>query len=103
MREYVVPFSTREEKKLAFNLTAGELLSLAGGAVVGLMAAGLVAAVSGVPMIFCLPVVAPFIGAAAYLAFKKVRKVDAEMRYGVYLYRRIRFQMSPKHYVCYRK
>lgn len=101
--EYRVPFSTREEKKLAFNLTAGELLTLATGGVLGLMAAGMVAAVFDVPFLFCVPAAIPFVGAAAYLAFKKIKKVDAVMTYGVYLYRKILFHRSPKHYILFRK
>ncbi|MDN5375149.1 MAG: hypothetical protein PWQ39_189 [Thermacetogenium sp.] len=88
---------------MAFNMTATELLSLAAGCVTGTMVAGLSAAIFSVPFLFCVPVAFPFVGAAAYLTFKRVKKAGAVMPCGVYLYKKILYGRTPKHYVNFRK
>jgi hypothetical protein len=101
--EYRVPFSTKEDKKLIFNLTTHEFMSIMIGGVVGLAAAGIAVAAFHIPFLLCLPLAVPFVGGAAYMAFKKLKKVDMVMTFGSYLYKKLCFKIRPKHYILFRK
>lgn len=102
MREYMVPFSTKEEDRLLFNLTARQCLWLAGGLMFGLAAAFIPAAAFRIPFPMALvfvPFGLPFLGAGSYLAFKKVRDYDHDVSADVHLFRKMQYRFRPHDYI----
>jgi uncharacterized protein YacL len=99
MRFYPVPFSAKEEEKLAFNLTTREIMVLSIGITLGLLVAWLTSLILDTYFIFCIPIGLPFVGISALLAFVKVNKSDAVMTLENYIFRLIRFKQRPRHYL----
>ncbi|MCF8010047.1 MAG: PrgI family protein [Clostridiales bacterium] len=85
MREYQVPFSTREEEPFIFGLKIREMLWLGGGFFIGLITAVSVFFIIGTELqnlIICLPAIIPFTAAGLYLSKKKVKEDDGATRSG---------------------
>jgi hypothetical protein len=104
MREYVVPFSTKGEDRLFFNLTARQCLWLAGGLMLGLAAVFIPAAafrVSFPAALAFVPLGLPFLGAGAYLALKKVRDYDHDVGADVYLFRKLHYRFRSHDYILH--
>jgi len=103
LRYYPVPFSTEGEEKLIFNFTVKESLILGGGIFLGLIAAGLLAAVLKTYVLYCLPLVLPFAAAGAVLALMKVNKEGCEMTVADYLIHLYRYKNRARHHLRLRK
>lgn len=99
MRYYSVPFSTKEEEKLLFNLSTKEVLVFGSGIIIGVLFAGILALILNTYMLFCLPVALPFVGLAAILALKKIKRSGCELTVGDYLIYKYRFNNRNHHYV----
>jgi len=103
MRMYPVPFSTREENKLFFNLTLREFAWLLGGLAAGLAASGLLAVILNTLMLFCLPAVLPFLGLAWLLGFARVKEYDHRTTFDRHLLNSFAYRSRPRDYVNYRR
>lgn len=102
MRIYPVPFSSKEEAKLIFNLAPREVLILSIGVGAGLVVAAILAAILGTFMLYCIPAAIPFIAASAILAFTKVKRAGCEMTLDDYVKRTVFYNRRPRHYLCLR-
>lgn len=99
MQFYSVPFSTKEEEKLAFNLTAREVLIMSIGIAIGLFVAKIASIFLDTFIIYCVPLGLPFVGIAALLAFVKIDKGGCIMTLGNYALRKINYRQKPRHYL----
>lgn len=107
MRDYPVPYSTREETPFIFkNLSIREMLWIGGGAINGFIIAVLLFVLSGARLeniILCMPVLIPFTGAGWYLAKKKVEEDDNIVTLDRHLLKKIKYKFRSHKYVNYRK
>jgi hypothetical protein len=106
MREYPVPFSTKEETSFMAGLTVREMLWLGGGFILGLFGASLLFLLLRAEtrnMIICLPAVVPCVLASLYLARKKVTEEDRQETLDRHYYKAVRFKYRPHIYLNYRK
>jgi len=103
LRYYSVPFSSKNDEKLIFNLSTRELLICGSGVLLGVLVAGIVSLCIKAYMISCLPVAIPFSAVGALLAFKKVNKIGCQMTLYDYLLRKYYFSKRPRHYLHVRK
>lgn len=100
MRYYPVPFSSKEEDKLIFNLSAKEVLIIGGGVIMGLLVAGISSVLMKTFMIFCLPMGIPFALLGTVLALKKVTYSGCEMAAGDYWILKYKFKQRDRHYLA---
>lgn len=103
MRTYPVPFSTKGEDRLLFNLTLRELAWLLAGLAAGLGASSLLAAATNKFMLFCLPAALPFVGVAWLLATWKVKEVDHREVLDRHLFNAVLYRYRPHDYINYRR
>ena len=104
MRYYPVPYSTKEEVKLVFNLSTREFSLLLGGILTGVALAGFLSLVTGVyffimvvicvPVLFCL---------GLYASFKRVKEVDKNVTLDEHYLKAIKYRMRPHSYILYRR
>lgn len=99
MRYYPVPFSAEEEEKLIFDYSTKEVLVFGGGIVTGLICAKILSLILATYMLYCLPMLIPFGGIGAVLAFKKVVHGDAVLTVGDYLLAKYKYKKRPRHYL----
>jgi len=97
MRYYPVPFSSKGEDRLFFNLTFQESIIIGAGIALGLLAAKTVSAATGALILTCLPAAFPFAAAGILLVIIPVRHVDGQISLFQYCLRRIRFNRRPRH------
>jgi len=103
LRTYPVPFSTKGEERLLFNLTLRELAWLLGGLAAGLGASGLLAAMLKTFMLFCLPAALPFLGLAWVLATWKVKEIDHREMLDRHLLNGFLYKHRSHDYINYRR
>lgn len=106
MREYPVPFSTREENPFIFGLTIREMLWIGGGFFVGLLFAATIFFAVGAKLqnlILCLPVIIPFTIAAFYLSRKRVKEDDHAETLDRHMIKKLKYKLRPHKYLNYRQ
>ncbi len=106
MREYRVPFSTREEAPFIFGLTIREMAWIGGGFLVGLVFSLISFLIIGTELeniILCLPTIIPFTLLGLYLAKKTVNKGDYTQTLDRYCLSQIRYKYRPHKYLSFRR
>lgn len=104
MRYYPVPYSTKEEAKMIFNLSSREFALLLGGALAGIVLAVLLSAITRVYFfILAIPCVPLFFGAGAYIAFKSVKEIEAKVTLDKHYMNVVKYKMRPHIYIMYRR
>ena len=105
MRTYNVPFSTKGEEKLAFNLGMKECVWLGCGIVVAVMAFStpMFFGVTMPKLLYFLPLAIPPLGASAFVAFKKVKQFDNHVKIDESLWHKWRFKKRIHNFIMYRK
>lgn len=106
MRDYRVPFSTREETPFILGLTAREMLWIGGGFILGLVSSVLTFMIIGAQLrnlILSLPTIIPFTFAGFYLAKKKVSEDDHDETLDRHYIKRLRYKFRPHKYLNYRR
>ncbi|MBM7854963.1 type IV secretory pathway VirB3-like protein [Desulfohalotomaculum tongense] len=106
MREYIVPFSTREETPFIFGITIREMFWIGGGFFIGLFFAAAAFFVIGTKLqniIFCLPVIIPFIAVALYLARKQVVEDDHTETLDRHLIKMLKYRLRCHKYLNFRQ
>ncbi len=102
MKVYPVPFSTKEEDKLIFNLSTKQSLIIGASVILALITAGLLTAILQTQMLFCLPIGLPVIFVGVILAMKKIEISGCEMTTGDYLFYRYKYSQRKRHYLTQR-
>jgi hypothetical protein len=97
MRYYPVPFSSKGEDRLFFNLTIQESLIIGSGICVGLLAAKIVSVFAEALILVCLPAAIPFVAAGILFVIVPIRHVDGQISLFQYCLRRIEFNRRPRH------
>jgi|LSQX01.2.fsa_nt_gb hypothetical protein len=103
MQYYRVPFDTKGEEKLAFNLTLREIMILSTGGGIGLFVSWVASLIISTQMLFCTPFAIPFVGVAMLLAFVKINRDGCVMTLEKYLYRKFIYEQRPRHYLKIRE
>jgi hypothetical protein len=103
MRLYPVPFTTQGEEKLIFNLTIKQVLVIGLGSIVGFTAMTILSKILGVLMLYCLPVMLPFLGISIFLALAKKNKSGRSLELGEYVFLKFCYKHQPKHYLRFRE
>lgn len=106
MRDYPVPFSSREETPFIFGLSTREMLWIGGGAIAGFIMAVVIFFIIGASlqnMIFCLPALLPTTGAGWYLARKPVKEDDNIVTVDRHLLKVLKYRFRPHKYLNYRR
>jgi len=102
LKIYPVPFSTKEEDKLIFNLSTKQSLIIGISVILALIAAGLLAAIIQTQMLFCLPIGLPIVFVGVILAIKKLSVSGCEITAGDYLLYRYKYNQRKRHYIAQR-
>ncbi|MCL6476994.1 MAG: PrgI family protein [Peptococcaceae bacterium] len=106
MRDYPVPFSSREESPFIFGLSVREMLWISGGVIAGLILAAIVFVLSGSGLqdiIFCMPALLPTTGIGLYMAKRKVVEDDNIVTLDRHLFKKIKYRFSPHKYLNTRR
>ena len=106
MREYPVPFSTREETPFMGGLSIREMLWIGGGFILGLVATALLFSLLNTDvknMIICLPVALPFMFLGYYLARKKVVEDDRKETFDKHCFKLFKYKRRPHIFLNYRR
>lgn len=101
MRDYPVPFSTREEAPFIFNLTLRELMWIGGGFLVGFVAAIFLFVITGMHLknvFFCFLVVLPTTAAGFYFGKKRFEMGDNILATDKYLLLKFKYRYRPHKY-----
>jgi hypothetical protein len=102
MREYTVPFSTKEDEKFFFGLTGRQSLWFAAGTVLGAAAVFIPAAVFQVSfpqILLFIPLGLPFLGGGAYMALGKKRLYDDRVGVDTFYMLKIQYRIRTHDYV----
>jgi len=104
VRYYPVPYSTKEEVKLVFNLSTREFSLLLGGILAGVALAGVLSLITGVyffiMVIICVPLL---FSIGLYASFKTMKEVDRKVTLDEHYLKAIRYRMRPHSYILYRR
>lgn len=95
MRDYPVPFSTREEAAFIFNFTLRELMWIGGGFLVGFVVAIIIFVLTGMHLknvFFCFLVVIPTTAAGFYFGKKKYEVGDNVLTTDRYLLLKFKYR-----------
>jgi len=103
LKFYPVPFSTKEEDKLIFNLSTKQTLIIGASAILALIAAGIMAAILQTQMLFCLPIGIPVVFIGAILALKKLNISGCELTAGDFIFLKYKYSQRNRHYIAERK
>ena len=106
MRDYQVPFNTREEAPFIMGLSIREMLWLGVGFTIGLLiTAMLFSLIKAGPqsIILSLPAIVPSVGLTFFLAKKKVREDDHLETLDRHLLKSLRYKFKPHIYLNYRR
>lgn len=106
LRTYVVPFSTKEEERLVFNLALKECMWLGCGLIAAALMAGVPAFIFQVSMpelLYLLPLAIPPMAVSGFMAFKKVKQLDNYVKVDVFLWNKWRFKNRTRDYIMYRR
>ncbi len=103
MKIYPVPFSTKEEDKLIFNLSTKQTLIVGLSIIMALFAAGIMAAILQTQMLFCLPIGVPIVFIGAILALKKLNISGCELTAGDYMFLKYKYSQRNRHYIARRR
>lgn len=101
MRDYPVPFPTREETAFIFNCTLRELIWIGGGFMVGFVAAIILFIVTGMHLknvILCFPVLIPATAAGFYFGKKRIKVDDNTLTTDKYLTLKFKYRHRPHKY-----
>ncbi|ABO49464.1 hypothetical protein Dred_0928 [Desulforamulus reducens MI-1] len=106
MREFRVPFSTREETPFIFGLTIREMAWIGSGFLVGLVFSFITFMIIGAKLqniILSLPTIIPFTFLGLFLAKKRIIKGDYIETIDRYWFKKAKYKMRAHKYVNYRK
>lgn len=106
MRDYPVPFSTREETPFLFNLAIREMCWLGAGIFIGTVISLTVffLFIKRIELaILCLPIIAAFAGTARYISIMKVREDDHIVHFDRHLINNLKYRLKCHEYINYRR
>ncbi len=106
IREYRVPFSTKNDEKLVFNLSARECLWLGGGVITAIVLVGIPALIMQLPLpkiLYLLPLGLLSLGASVYMAFAKVKNFDKHVKVDTNFWYKLKYSKRPHCYYQFRK
>lgn len=106
MRNYPVPFSSREESPFIFGLSVREMLWISGGVITGFILAVSVFVISGSglqDMIFCMPALLPTTLTGLYLAKRKVVEDDNIVTLDRHLFKKLKYRFRSHKYLNCRR
>ena len=99
MRYYFVPFKTENESKFLFELSVQESIIIGIFLVIGLVLAKIISDITGVFFLYTIPLAIPFFLLGAFLTFKKVKHLDCEIPFYLYLLLSYQYNRKPRHYL----
>lgn len=103
MRHYPVPFSTKEEDKLLFNLSTKQVLIIGSSVLLALIMAGVMAATLQTYMLFCIPIGIPVVFIGVVMALKRLNISGCEITVGDLLFLKYKFTQRNRHYIAQRR
>jgi len=106
MREYPVPFSTREETPFMAGLSVREMLWTGGGFILGIVAAIVLFILLGaetINMILCIPAIIPCVLLCFCLAKKRTKEDDKIETLDRHYLKLIKYKYRSRAYLNYRR
>ncbi|MFX4261176.1 PrgI family mobile element protein [Pelotomaculum propionicicum] len=105
LQAYKVPFSTKGEERLVFNLGLRECMCLGLGCILAVVAIS-IPTLFGVTMpriLYFIPLGIPPLAASAIVAFKNVKQFDNYAKYDESVINNFKFKHRVRNYIMYRK
>lgn len=106
IREYRVPFSTKNDQKLVFSLSARECLWLGGGIISAIVFVAIPAIIMELPLpkvLYLLPLGLVSLGTSVYMAFAKTKNFDKHVKVDTNFWYKLKYSKRPHCYYIFRK
>ena len=106
MREYKVPFSTKEDEKLVCGMSGRECLWVGSGLVLAVILVAVPAAILELTVIktlYLLPLGLLPVGAGVYMAFAKIKNFDKYVKADVNIWYKFKYNKQPHGYYQFRR